>query len=290
MRVVEFIEGPCCWDWRAPARLRERVLGDASTWQAYSTSRFLDGSNPNVLSTIEFSGHAVDSAVSVEWLPPVLAARWRNVGLQFASEADLSDMDFRETFVSSLDLIGMDRPLEGTVAGLCRSLHVLIASCRDFDVSYSDPSLPLSVFVSCPLPAERNRVERLAENVVHEALHLQLSLVERVQPLVIDGPDEEPVFSPWKDEWRTVRGLVHAVYVFGNLRNFWKGVASKRPESSSFAQARIQTIDTEMAGAAHLVNNQSLTAAGLRLATSFLPSRSEAWSVGTNCDEVSVVM
>ena len=181
-------------------------------------------------------------------------------------------MEFRQTLVSSLDFIGMDLPLEGTVAGLCRSLHVLIASGRDFDVSYSDPTLPLSVFVSCPLPAERNRVERLAENIVHEALHLQLSLVERVQPLVIDDPDEEPVFSPWKDELRSVHGLVHAVYVFGNLRSFWKGVTSKRPESSSFAQARIQTIDAEMAKAAHLASNKSLTAEGRRLATSLLSS------------------
>ena len=272
MRVIEFIEGPCCWDRRAPARLREQVFGDASAWKSYSTSRCLDGSNPDIPYTIECPGHAADSAVRVERLPPVLAARWRNVGLQFASEADLSDMEFRQTLVSSLDFIGMDLPLEGTVAGLCRSLHILIASGRDFDVSYSDPSLPLSVFVSCPLPTERNRVERLAENIVHEALHLQLSLVERVQPLVIDDPDEEPVFSPWKDEWRSVRGLLHAVYVFGNLRSFWKSVALKRPESASFARSRIQTIDVEMAKAAHLASNKSLTAEGRRLATSLLSS------------------
>ena len=272
MRVIEFIEGPCCWDRRAPARLREQVFGDASAWKSYSTSRYLDGSNPDILYTIECPGHAADSAVRVERLPPVLAARWRNVGLQFASEADLSDMEFRQTLVSSLDFIGMDLPLEGTVAGLCRSLHVLIASGRDFDVSYSDPSLPLSVFVSCPLPTERNRVERLAENIVHETLHLQLSLVERVQPLVIDDPGETPVFSPWKEECRTVRGLVHAVYVFGNLRSFWKRLASTWPESSSFAQARVRTIDSEMAGAAHLASNKSLTAVGLRLVTSLLSS------------------
>ena len=272
MRVSELIEGPCCWHWRAPATLRAQVFGDTSAWKSYSTSRCLEGSNPDILYTIECFGHAVDSAVSVEWLSPVLAARWENIGLQFANEADLSNMEFRQTLVSSLDFIGMDHPLEGTVAGLCRSLHVLVASGNDFDTSYSDPSLPLSIFVSCPLPAERNRVERLAENIVHEALHLQLSLVERVQPLVIDDPDEEPVFSPWKDEWRSVRGLVHAVYVFGNLRSFWKDVASKRPESSSFAQARIQTIDAEMADAAHLASNKSLTEAGRRLATSFLSS------------------
>ena len=270
--MIEFINGPCGWDWRAPARLRDQVFGDASAWQSYSTSRFLDGPNPDIPYTLELSEHAADSAVNVEWLPPSLAGRWRSVGLRFASQADLGEMSFPQTLARSLEFTGMDHPLGGTVAGLCRSLHVLVASGRDFDVSYSDPSLPLSVFVSCPLASERNRVERLAENVVHEALHLQLSLVERVLPLVVDGPDEEPVFSPWKGEWRTVRGLVHAVYVFGNLRSFWKGVATDRPDSSSFAQARIQTIDTEMTKAAHLVKSRSLTAAGLRLATSFLPS------------------
>ena len=248
------------------------MFGDASAWQSYSTSRFLDDSKPDILYTIGFSEHAADSSVSVERLSPVFAARWQSVGLRFASEADLSDMEFRRTLVSSLEFIGMDLPLEGTVAALCRSLHVLVADGRDFDVSYSDPSLPLSVFVSCPLPGERNRVERLAENIVHEALHLQLSLVESVQPLVIDNPDETLVYSPWKDEWRTVRGLVHAVYVFGNLRSFWQGVASKQPKSSSFAQARIRTIETEMTGAAHLVEDGSLTVAGRRLAASFLPS------------------
>ena len=272
MRVSEFIDGPCRWDWRAPATLREQVFGDASAWRSYSTARFLDGSNPHILHTIGLSEHAVDSAVSVERLSPVLAARWQGVGLRFASEADLIDMEFRRTLVSVLEFIGMDLPLAGTVAGLCRSLHVLVASGRDFDVSCSDPSLPLSVFVSCPLPGERNRVERLAENIVHEALHLQLSLVERVEPLVIDGPDEEPVFSPWKDEWRTVRGLVHAVYVFGNLRRFWKGVAAKRPDSVPFARARVRTIDSEMARATHLAGDRTLTAAGRRLATSLLSS------------------
>ena len=272
MRGIDFIDGPRCWDSRAPARLRDQVFGDASAWQSYSTSRFLDGSNPDILYTTKLSRHALDSAVNVERLPPMLAGRWRSVGLRFASEADLRDMNFRQTLVRALEFISLDHLIEGTVAGLCRSLHVLVASGRDFDVSYSDPFLPLSVFVSCPLASERNRVERLTENVIHEALHLQLSLVERVQPLVVDGPDEEPVFSPWKDECRTVRGIVHAVYVFGNLRSFWKGVATDRPDSSSFAQARMQTIDTEMAGAAHLVKNRSLTAAGLRLATSFLTS------------------
>ena len=110
-----------------------------------------------------------------------------------------------------------------------------------------------------------NRVERLAENVIHEALHLQLSLVERVEPLIVDGAEHEPVVSPWKEGKRTMRGLLHAVYVFSNLRFFWKRVAMARPNSSSFASVRVETIDQEIASARHLLASPSLTGIGRSL-------------------------
>ena len=116
-------------------------------------------------------------------------------------------------------------------------------------------------------------MERLAENIVHEALHLQLTLVDTIEPLVIDDPNEAQVFSPWRNEPRNVLGLVHAVYVFGNIRHFWKRVAAELPESSSFAQSRIEAIDSEMDAAKQLLGSRTLTATGRRLATSFLDSR-----------------
>ena len=212
----------------------------------------------------------VDSGVNVELLPELSAGRWRDLGLRFATKADLNDMGFLEMFVKSLDLIRVVRPLQGTIAGMCRSLHVLLASGKDFDVSYSDPSLPFSIFVSCPLETERDRVERLAENVVHEALHLQLSLVESLEPLVTEVAEEELVFSPWKAESRTLRGLVDAVYVFGNLRHFWKRVALCVPGSSSFGRGRVEKIDNEMIEVAHLAESRFLTEAGRRMAMSLL--------------------
>ena len=45
---------------------------------------------------------------------------------------------------------------------------------------------------------------------------------------------------------RDVRGLLHAVYVFGNLRCFWQRVASRSPQSSSFARSRIAAISEEL--------------------------------------------
>ena len=271
--MVEFIDRPCGWDRLAPARLRRRAVDGVSGWRDYSTARFVAGLDPVVLHTADVSGSPPESGVQVELLPEAVARGWRSRGLELATEASMSNMGFPRILERSLDLVRTIPPLLGTVTGLCRSLHVLAASGRDVDVSCSDPSLPFSVFVSCPPAAERNRVERLAENIVHEALHLQLSLVETIEPLVTDDPDEPPVFSPWRNEPRSVRGLVHAVYVFGNIRHFWKRVAAELPESSSFARSRIEAIDSEMDAAKQLSGSRTLTTAGRRLATSFLDSR-----------------
>ena len=271
--MVEFIDRPCGWHRLAPARLRRRAVGGVFAWQDYSTARCIAGLDPIVLHTVGVSSSPIESGVQVELLPEVVARSWRNQGLVFATEANMSDMGFPQILERSLDLIRTVLPLQGTVAGLCRSLHVLATSGRDVDVSFSDPALPFSIFVSCPPAPERNRVERLTENIVHEALHLQLTLVETTEPLVMVVPNEPPVFSPWRNEPRNVRGLVHAVYVFGNIRHFWKCVAAELPESSSFAQSRIETIDSELDAAKQLLGSRTLTTAGRRLAMSFLDSR-----------------
>ena len=271
--MIEFIDRPCGWNRLAPVELRRLAVGVGSDWQNYSTSRFLHDLDPVVLHTADISRHPSDSGVQVELLSEVVADHWRTLGLEFASEADLIEMGFFGVLEKSFDLIRAVLPLHGTVAGLCRSLHVLVASDPDFDVSYSDPSLPFSVFVSCPSVTEPDRVERLAENILHEALHLQLTLVEFEEALIARGTGETPMYSPWKGECRTVRGVLHAVYVFGNLRCFWKHVADDMSESSSFAQSRIEAIEREMGAATHLLTSRYLTKTGRRMASSFLVPR-----------------
>ena len=196
--------------------------------------------------------------------------RWNQYGLQFATEEDLHDIGFQDLFVRSLELIRLVNPILGTLAGLCRSVHVLIPRDTYFDSSFSDPVLPFSIFVSCPFLAEPNRIERLAENIVHEILHLQLSLVEKSQPLVTEARDQQRMFSPWKKEHRSVQGLVHGVYVFGNLRYFWKCVSAHNTEHSSFADERVEEIDSELVNLRYLGTDPVLTVFGRHLAKSLL--------------------
>ena len=213
------------------------------------------------------------AGLNVELLPGHLAVRWGDLGLRFAMERDLEGCAFVDTLIEALALVRISEPVHGTVAGMCRSLHPLIARDGETDVSFSDPALPFSVFVSCPPAGARDRVARLAESLVHEALHLQLSLVEKVEPLVAEDGRGTQAYSPWKGEERSLQGLVHAVYVFGNLRRFWNDVAGERPAVSRFARTRARTIDREMEHAAHLASSRFLTASGRRMAASFLASR-----------------
>ena len=270
MTVYDLIARPCGWPPSAPWKLRQDFLGESSSWYHYSTSRHLGGSNHKCLSTSERLHSSPCPNMIVELLSGDLAKPWENMGLQLAKECDLEDKMFVDMLVDSLVLIKGNREIHATVTGMCRSLHPLVCNDSDVDVSFSDPELPFSIFVSCPPMDTQYRVERLAESIVHEALHLQLTLVERAEPLVEENTVETLVPSPWKGERRTLQGLIHGIYVFGNLREFWTDIVNQRPQSAEFGKARVSAIETEMLDVAHLMGSRNLTTSGHRLASSLL--------------------
>ena len=270
MTVYELIERPCGWPPSAPWKLRQDFLGECYSWYNYSTSRYFGRSNPIFLSASESLHSSPCPNMIVELLSGDLAKSWENMGLQFAKEYELEDKMFVDTLVDSLALIQGNREIHATVSSMCRSLHPLICNDGDVDVSFSDPELPFSIFVSCPPVDTQYRVERLAESIVHEALHLQLTLVERAEPLVEESSVEMLERSPWKGEKRTLQGLIHGIYVFGNLREFWNDISIQRPQSAEFGEARVSAIEAEMLEVQHLIGSRNLTTLGHRLASSFL--------------------
>ncbi len=274
MVVTELLGKACDWHQSAPARLRWKLPEVALPWDIYSTSRHVEGSESTLFCVIGFPEASGDPGISVELLPEHLAGKWAGTGFHFATEHDLHNLVFEEMLIQSLELARTVESIHGTITGMCRSLHVLVSDHEGFDVSFSEPSLPFSIFISCPGRTEPNPVERLTENIVHEALHLQLSLVERIVPLIDPIVPEETAFSPWKSERRPIRGLIHAVYVFGNLRRFWESVSMDKPEFLEFAQTRIESIGREMEDVRNVFTGQPLTSAGKRLVSSMLvPAR-----------------
>ena len=77
-------------------------------------------------------------------------------------------------------------------------------------VSYSSAREPGVAYInvkSAPLL-------RLAEDLVHESVHIRLHEIESRSTLVTKSGQAERFYSPWRREWRPLRGLLHAVCTF----------------------------------------------------------------------------
>jgi HEXXH motif-containing protein len=144
---------------------------------------------------------------------------------------------------AAADLIGVIDELAATISEVVCSAHML-AAARGYDVSHSTPELPLSIFVSVPDADERNAVARLAESIIHEAMHLQLTLIESLVPL-ISAPNIT-AFSPWQQSERPVRGVLHGLYVFAVISEALGAFASRTSEIAAYAAVRRAQIAEEV--------------------------------------------
>ena len=137
---------------------------------------------------------------------------YRDRGLEFHTSDAIGRPAVLGCLWEAIDLLRYVPTLQFTVASLVRVCHLLKPRNDDYDISYSDPQLPFSIFVSVPQRRRPDDSLRVIESIVHEAMHLQLTLIERALPLV--GDVELVHFSPWKNERRPTRGILHALYVF----------------------------------------------------------------------------
>ena len=166
---------------------------------------------------------------------------------------------------SALSLVEAAPGLRAAVAAYVRSVHVLQPPEAEVDVSYSDPDVPFSVFLSIPGPG-RHAALRLAESLVHECMHLHLTLIEAVVPLVGDAPAS--TFSPWLRRPRPLRGVLHGLYVFSVVDAFLRVLehgGSLGPDQAAFAARRRRQIAGEIAQIDRPALAAGLTEDGRRL-------------------------
>ncbi len=162
--------------------------------------------------------------------------------------------------------------LSSFVGRLVRCVHLLEAPSSDVDCSYSRPDLPFSVFLSVPGYGSHARIERVTEALVHETMHLQLSLLERRIPLVDSDRPERVAFSPWRNCERNVLGVLHALYVFVMVRTLWQRAAQRAPRGldRKFAEARVRAVRDEVGRAQLLAASPGLTYEGRHLVRQLL--------------------
>jgi HEXXH motif-containing protein len=159
-------------------------------------------------------------------LTPELAAELSSRGLHIRRRDTLADLAIQRAGM----LIHSVPSLERIVLECVRELLVLDAPDEWYDVSHSEPRWPNLIFVSLPPPTPVGDV-RLAEAIVHEAMHLNLSFFEQGTRVVAE---DRQLFSPWRLGPRPAAGVLHGVYVFASLLRFFENL--QHQEGLSFEQ------------------------------------------------------
>lgn len=168
----------------------------------------------------------------------------------------------------AFDILGKVPGVLEDVQSLVRSIQVLNQDNPEIDTSYSHPDLPFTIFVSVCQDTSLKSDLRVAESILHEAMHLKLSLIEEIEPLVKPFTGNL-YFSPWRDELRPAQGVLHGAFVFRAILNFYlTDHSSARTDAHSFIQDRIKDIHTELNALAGFCEARDLTVSGKSLVLS----------------------
>ena len=272
VEVARHLNHPCSWRPSFPVVLRDfgahhllKPCGLQMT--TYSTARLIGG----IDETLEVAADCSEAlqvragTVLVEILPRNVRSGMEASGLSFASKQEIFSSEMLITLSEALKIIfSRSARLASSVGALAFRLHFLSVEDDDYDCSCSFPELPFSIFISCPRGKRPDGALRVAESIIHETMHLQLSLVERVLPLVQDDAVKE-LYSPWKNEKRHPRGILHGLYVFAVIYRFWASISvHKSGFFKQFALTRCKEIGDQLYSIKGIQTCEDLTAEGRR--------------------------
>jgi HEXXH motif-containing protein len=153
-----------------------------------------------------------------------------------------------------------------------RTIQVLRTDDADIDLSYSHPNIPFSIFISvCDNESMISNL-RVAESILHEAMHLKLTLIEDLIPLI--KPDTNSLYySPWRNEERPAKGVLHGLFVFRAIREFYKELQKIGIfiDSENYLENRLREIENEVEQLKDFATSPSLNELGTNLVISLLP-------------------
>lgn len=215
-----------------------------------------------------------DHGISIELLPHDGQRRYAPLDLKLANR--LPTADECALLVRAIALLDVGAGLGEAVRALVRVIHLVEAKGLGFDCSHSDPELPFSIFVSIPL-GENDAELRLAESILHEAMHLQLTLVNVESPLV--RCDDVTGFSPWQRRERPLLGLVHGLFVFRAIDQWLERLGPQHPSDGSipaYCHRRRTAIAAEIDMVRSIAGSSALTPSGAALVERLLTPGAQA--------------
>lgn len=171
---------------------------------------------------------------------------------------------------AALDIFQKNQPILNFILNIIKSVLLIKAENSDTDISYSHPEIPFSIFFSICEEISIISDLRVAESILHEAMHLKLTLIENIVPLII--PNAKGVyFSPWRDEPRPARGVLHGLFVFKALLDFFEHIIETNLPEKEYIQSRINQIKKDLFELKDFAKCADLTKDGAILTTNLLP-------------------
>jgi uncharacterized protein len=180
----------------------------------------------------------------------------------------VSPNDAKQLVKAALEIIRGWRPaLHTEMVQTCDAVQFVRDRTAHPDkiISFSDDAVPGALYVSAIQGAKVVDAYDMADSLIHEHRHQKLYLLERLAPTV--QPGAAKVVSPWREELRPPSGLLHAVFVFVELRRFWMFVRDAGPSDLySRAENQVLVTDRRLQQAFETLRHCPLTASGRALA------------------------
>ena len=194
------------------------------------------------------------------------SATYEALGLSFYDAGALDVVVALTNLDRALWLLSLAPGCSAAVSALAWTLIPLSPPSPEYDVSHSDPHVPFSIFVSLTDAPQKNVALRLAEAILHETMHLQLSLIEEAVPLV--AHEGATSYSPWKEEQRPIGGVLHGLYVFRSIDDFLRDLPPDQLTASerNHVAGRRGDIAGEIELVAKIADTPELTSDGRALA------------------------
>lgn len=172
--------------------------------------------------------------------------------------------------ITALDILQCIEPVKDFILKIVKSVQLIKAEYAETDISYSHPEIPFSIFFSVCDEVSTISDLRVAESILHEAMHLKLTLIEDIVPLII--PNAKGLcFSPWRDEPRPARGVLHGLFVFKALLDFFEAIMETNITEKAYIQSRINQIKEDLSQLKDFTLCADLTKYGANLSRNLLP-------------------
>lgn len=148
---------------------------------------------------------------------------------------------------SAIGLLGHCESTLSIVSAVVWSIIIVNSDSPDTDVSYSDPKVPFTILVSIPPKESEASTLRLAESILHESMHLYLTLIEQEKPTVKSSSSKLVAYSPWRDCLRPLNGVLHGAFVFRAVHDFFAQlrISGLCTPENDFVCSRLTQITTD---------------------------------------------